>query len=145
MIAAVLIIDYLQSKRIAGITYYDLLTGMGRSLTKGIGLGIGVMVTFAASGFLTSFQERATFYMIMAEVNTYRAYSDAVKCSPQVTDTITKLNARIAHEHESNIHWWSDWFSTDLWNTVDLIPLNCKKETPVGVDWGNVLRQGDIR
>lgn len=81
---------------------------------------------FFTVGVLSSVQERFTFEMLTAEINTYRDYSDSVKCSPQIRNTIAGWNARIEHEHESNRHWWSDYFSTDRWNAVKTIPLHCE-------------------
>jgi hypothetical protein len=81
--------------------------------------------TYPIVAVMSGFQERITFQMIRAEIESYRSLPDSVKCTSQISNTIAGWNARIAHEHESNRHVYSDLFSTDRWNAVTLIPLNC--------------------
>jgi len=110
--------------------WYDIFVGTGRTFLSGVGIGIGVSATFAASSLMISLQERATFPMIMAEIESYRALPESVKCSPQISNTIANLNARVAHEKESNRHGFSDLFSTDRWNNVQPITVTCASQDP---------------
>ena len=70
--------------------------------------------------------ERITFPMIQAEIDSYRVLPESIKCSPQISNTISNLNARIEHEHSTNQQWFLvDWGSTDRWNAVEPIHLSC--------------------
>lgn len=82
--------------------------------------------TYPVVAVMSGIQERVTFQMIRAEIDSYRHLPDSVKCTPQISNTIAGLNARIEHEHESNRHYYSDLFSTDRWNAVEPIALNCR-------------------
>jgi hypothetical protein len=101
---------------------------------KPFGMMMGVLLMpviqqaapFFTVGILQSIQERITFPMIQAEIDSFRFLPDSVKCTPQISNTIAGWNARIQHEHEANRHLWSDAFSTDRWNSVEPIPLPCE-------------------
>ena len=90
-----------------------------------IGGLFGLVGPWCVTGVLASFQERVSFYNKVAEIESYRELPDMVKCSPQIAAAIAGINARVAIEHESNRHWYTDYFSTDRWNAVEVIPLRC--------------------
>jgi hypothetical protein len=68
--------------------------------------------------------ERQQFPMTVRTIEYYRHVTDP--CSPQVRNTIETLNARIEYEHAANQQWFLiDWASTDRWNDVQVIKLDC--------------------
>ena len=88
--------------------------------------------------------ERVQFPMTVRTIDYYRHVSDP--CSVQVRNTIEALNARIEYEHEANrqrfhlLTPWGfliDWASTDRWNGVEPIKLDCRE--PVQVPAGYAL------
>ena len=90
-----------------------------------IGVALGLLSSLNSIGLLQSAQEWLSFPMIVAEIDSYRTYSDAVKCSPQVAALIVTVNARIAHEKESRAHWWSYLMSPWWWLDVRPIEMVC--------------------
>ena len=117
-----------------GITEWQIKAVSARiasSVLTGIGIGFGVAIAFGAQGMLQSLQERFTFPMIAAEIEVVRQSAQTVECPPSVADTATMAafiawNIRIAHEQESNRHWYSDALSTDRWMKVEPIRLKCE-------------------
>ena len=77
-------------------------------------------------GVYATITERVQFPMTLRQIEFYRHVSDP--CSVQVRNTIEALNARIEYEHEANKQWFLvDWASTDRWNQVKPIVLNCER------------------
>ena len=105
----------------------------------------GFVALFGQSAFNKTFDallsvvtERVQFPMTARTIEYYRSVSDP--CSVQVRNTIEALNARIEYEHEANrqwVHYWSllglavDMASTDRWNAVEPIKLDCREPVPV--------------
>jgi len=78
-------------------------------------------------GIYATVTERVQFPMTVKTIEYYRHISDP--CSVQVRNTIEALNARIEYEHEANRQWFLiDWASTDRWNKVEPILLNCEEQ-----------------
>ncbi len=83
-------------------------------------------------GIYTTLTERVQFPMMTRQIDYYR--------TPQVRNTIEALNARIEYEHEANRQWFLvDWASTDRWNRVQPIRLDCRE--PQAVPPGFVLSE----
>ena len=103
----------------------------------------GFVALFGQSAFNKTFDallsvvtERVQFPMTARTIEYYRSVSDP--CSVQVRNTIEALNARIEYEHEANRQWFLvDWASTDRWNAVQPIKLDCRE--PVAVPLGFAL------
>jgi hypothetical protein len=105
----------------------------------------GFVALFGQSAFNKTFDallsivtERVQFPMTVRTIDYYRSISDP--CSVQVRNTIEGLNARIEYEHEANrqrfhlLTPWGfliDWASTDRWNAVEPIKLDCREPSPV--------------
>lgn len=99
---------------------------------------IFVMIVTAFSpwvinGMTGSTQERWTFPMTHQRIEWVRGQVEKVPCVMEILayqallNEVIGWNLRIVHEQEFNRHWYSDWYSTDAWNTVKLIPLpDCK-------------------
>lgn len=108
---------------------------------------LGALVAlFGQSVFTQTFQavlgvvtERVQFPMTVRTIEYYRHVSDP--CSVQVRNTIEGLNARIEYEHEANrqpwLSLWRPWgflvdlASTDQWNAVQPILLDCREPQPI--------------
>jgi hypothetical protein len=75
--------------------------------------------------------ERQQFPMTARTIEYYRHVADP--CSPQVRNTIEGLNARIEYEHAANQQWFLiDWASTDRWNAVQVIEIQCDQAPAAG-------------
>lgn len=106
---------------------------------KLFGLTMGILLMpmiqqaapFFTVGILSSVQDRLTFPMIQWRIEIVRAAAAAVPCPVPVGDApivaaVLDFNQRIAHEQESNRHWYSDYFATDRWNQVKPIEFPCE-------------------
>jgi hypothetical protein len=108
-----------------------------RSLVAAIALAsVSISGTIAgtqgATGFYQVIIERAQFPMIRAEIESLRLDAAGAPCdtNAQLRSSVAEVNKRIEHEHESNRHWFSDWASTDYWNTVERIQFrDCSAKT----------------
>lgn len=99
----------------------------------GLAAALGAMIALIGQqafnkvfeGFYGVITERAQFPMLLRQIEYYRHISDP--CSVQVRNTIESFNARIEYEHEANRQWFLiDWASTDKWNDVKPIALDCR-------------------
>src|SRR5262245_29300491 len=72
--------------------------------------------------------ERITFPMLQAEYDSVRRdYALTPSSQRQMLNaTAAAINMRIRHEQSSNRQWFLiDWASTDRWNAVQPIDMNC--------------------
>jgi hypothetical protein len=99
-----------------------LLIGMGVA-------GVAIIGPFGSSGLLQAAMEYATFPMQVARIEVIRKSLKRVPCGVEgvafqgVIVQAINWNERIAHEHEANMHWYSDPFSPDWWLDINLLDL----------------------
>lgn len=85
--------------------------------------------TQGVTGVYTALTERVQFYLILSEVESLRHDVMTAPCSSNamLLAQAAEWNRRIAHEHEANKHWYSDWASTDKWDRIKRIGIPCQK------------------
>jgi hypothetical protein len=102
---------------------------VGILLIGGVIAALAIIGPFGSSGLLQAGMEYATFPMQVARIEVIREALKQVPCGVEgvafqgiIVQAIT-WNERIAHEHEANMHWYSDPFSPDWWLDLELLML----------------------
>lgn len=96
------------------------------AITAG-GLSLTILGTQGATALFSVVMERLQFPMIRSELESFRKDFQLTPCDQRLMlrQQASTWNQRIEHEWESNRHVYSDWASTDRWNAVNRIEVDC--------------------
>jgi hypothetical protein len=91
------------------------------------GVTLTIVGTQGGTALFAVVMERFQFQMIRSEIESFRQDYEQTPCSDRIMlrQAASTWNQRIEHEHESNKHNYSDWASTDRWNEVKRIDVQC--------------------
>lgn len=96
-----------------------------------IGGVFGLIGPWCANGILASFAERASFPMTLQRIQFLRETAATIPCDERVlafapiVAQVTDMDLRITHEHETQRHLYSRFFSPRAWLQVEPIPVPC--------------------
>ena len=96
---------------------------------------IGAVLTLVGptcvSTLVNSVQDRLSMPMYIQRIEWVRSSSAGLPCGTAmipfapIVNEVVYWNLRIVHEQEANKHLYSDWLTSDKWNSIQIIPVPC--------------------